>query len=157
MAAIVACSPENNKEQISPVKAPAVSAPVSGDVLVNSSIGDASNLIPMLASDSASHEVANFIYNGLVKYDKNYTIVPDLAERWDIEDGGKLLRFHLRKDVYWHDGEKFDAHDVMFTYKVMIDPNTPTAYAEKYKLVKEARIIDDIPSNSRMKNPWPRH
>ncbi|HPD22483.1 MAG: peptide-binding protein [Desulfomonilia bacterium] len=143
MAVIVACSQENNKEQIPPVKAAVSSAPVPGDVLVSSSIGDASNLIPMLASDGASHEVANFIYNGLVKYDKNYTIVPDLAERWDIEDGGKMLRFHLRKDVYWHDGEKFDAHDVMFTYKVMIDPNTPTAYAEKYKLVKDARIIDD--------------
>ena len=143
MVAIVACSPNNNKEQIRPVKASAPSTPVSGDVLVNSSIGDASNLIPMLASDSASHEVANFIYNGLVKYDKDYTIVPDLAERWDIEDDGKLLRFHLRKNVYWHDGEKFDAHDVMFTYKVMIDPETPTAYAEKYKLVKDARIVDD--------------
>lgn len=117
--------------------------PVSGDVLVNSSIGDASNLIPMLASDSASHEVAGFVYNGLVKYDKDYDIVPDLAESWDIEDDGKLLRFHLRRDVYWHDGEKFDAHDVMFTYRTIIDPKTPTAYAEKYKLVKQAWLIDD--------------
>lgn len=139
---IVACSPDNHKEVVLNNNT-GESQPAYGDILVDSSIGDASNLIPMLASDSASHEVADFIYNGLVKYDKNYNIVPDLAESWDIEKGGKLIRFHLRKDVTWHDGEKFDAHDVMFTYKTIIDPKTPTAYAGKYKLVKEARLIDD--------------
>jgi peptide/nickel transport system substrate-binding protein len=45
--------------------------------------------------------------------------------------------------VLWHDGQKFTAKDVMFTYKLIIDPKTPTAYAEKYKLVKKARIIDE--------------
>ncbi len=139
---IVACSRDNHKEVV-PAEDAGETQPAYGDILVESSIGDASNLIPMLASDSASHEVAGFIYNGLVKYDKNYNIVGDLAESWDIENGGTLLRFHLRKDVTWHDGEKFDAHDVIFTYKTIIDPKTPTAYSGKYKLVKEARLIDD--------------
>ncbi len=118
--------------------------PVAGDILVESSIGDASNLIPMLATDASSHEVAGFIYSGLVKYDKDYNIVPDLAESWDIENDGKLIRFHLRRDVTWHDGHKFDGKDVMFTFRTMVDPKTPTAYADKYKLVKEARLIDDF-------------
>ncbi|HOO37902.1 MAG TPA: peptide-binding protein [Deltaproteobacteria bacterium] len=139
---IVACSRDNHKEVV-PVEQTGETQPAYGDILVDSSIGDASNLIPMLASDSASHEVAGFVYNGLVKYDKDYNIVPDLAQSWDIENDGKLLRFHLRKNVTWHDGEKFDAHDVMFTYKTIIDPKTPTAYAGKYKLVKQARLIDD--------------
>ena len=119
------------------------SAPVPGDVLVLASIGDASNLIPMLSTDSSSHEVAGFMYNGLVKYDRDYNIVPDLASSWDIENDGKLIRFHLRTDVLWHDGEKFTAGDVMFTYKTIVDPKTPTAYASDYKLVKEARVVDD--------------
>jgi peptide/nickel transport system substrate-binding protein len=140
---IVACSSENNKAQIPAADSAGDTSPVPGDVLVSASLGDASNLIPMLASDASSHEVSGYIYNGLVKYDENYNIVPDLAESWDIKDGGRRLRFHLRRDVYWHDGEKFDAHDVMFTYRTIIDPETPTAYAEKYKLVKEARLIDD--------------
>ncbi len=143
VTSIVACSRENNKEQIPSKNGASGEKPVAGDVLVQSSIGDASNLVPMLATDASSHDVAGFIYNGLVKYDKDYNIVPDLAESWDIENDGKLLRFHLRKDVFWHDGEKFDANDVMFTYKLIIDPKTPTAYADKYKLVKQARLIDD--------------
>ncbi len=95
-----------------PAVTPAASGnPVTGDILVESSIGDASNLIPMLATDASSHEVAGFIFNGLVKYDKDYNIVPDLAESWDIENDGKLIRFHLRRDVYWHDGHRFDGND----------------------------------------------
>ncbi|MDT8274014.1 MAG: peptide-binding protein, partial [Desulfomonilia bacterium] len=86
---------------------------------------------------------AGFLFNGLVKYDKNYTIVGDLAESWDIEDEGRLLRFYLRKDVSWHDGAPFTARDVMFTYRTIIDPKTPTAYGEKYKLVKQARMLDE--------------
>lgn len=108
-----------------------------------SSIGDASNLIPMLASDSASHEVASFVYNGLVKYDKDYHIIGDLAQSWEIKDGGKRIRFHLRRGVMWQDGEPFSARDVMFTYKTIIDPKTPTAYSGRYRLIKEAKVIDD--------------
>ncbi len=134
---VLACQAPANKAS-SPAGQPA-----PGDVLVLAALGDASNLIPMLASDSASHEVAGFVYNGLVKYDKDFNIVPDLAERWEILDSGKRLRFHLRRDVRWHDGQPFTARDVMFTYKLMIDPRTPTAYADKYLLVKQAKQLDD--------------
>lgn len=117
--------------------------PVYGDVLVEASIGDASNLVPMLSSDSASHEIAGYIYNGLVKYDKDYTITGDLAESWTIEKNGRVLRFHLKKGVKWQDNEPFTAKDVMYTYKTICDPQTPTAYAGRYRMVSSARIIDD--------------
>lgn len=143
LLSILSCTGRDNNRGVAAPAATAQAGPAFGDVLVLSSIGDASTLVPMLASDSASHEVAGFIFNGLVKYDKDYTIVGDLARSWDIENGGKLLRFHLRNDVLWHDGVKFSARDVMFTYKLIIDPRTPTAYAEKYRLVKNARIVDE--------------
>lgn len=143
---IVACSQQNHKEVVpatSAQQAAADGTPAYGDVLMLSSTADATNLIPMLSSDAASHEIAGYLFNGLVKYDKDYRIVGDLARSWDIEKDGRLLRFHLRDDVFWHDGQKFTARDVMFTYRLIIDPKTPTAYADKYKLVKKARIIDD--------------
>ena len=58
--------------------------PAYGDTLITSSIGEASNLIPLLATDGASHDIAGYIYNGLVKYDKDLKIVGDLAESWDF-------------------------------------------------------------------------
>jgi len=139
LLSVIACSKENNK---APQRAQA-DAPAYGDVFMEASLGDASNLIPILASDSASHGVAGLIYNGLVKYDKDFTIVPDLAERWDIEDDGKRIRFHLRKNVRWHDGRPFTAADVLFTYRIVIDPKTPTAYAGDFKQVKAVKALDD--------------
>jgi peptide/nickel transport system substrate-binding protein len=144
---ILSCSPDNHN-------VPQDGPPAYGDVIMMASIGDASNLIPMLASDSASHEVAGFIYNGLIKYDKDYNIVGDLAESWDITDEGKVIRFHLKKGVKWHDGKPLTAHDVLFTYKTIIDPKTPTAYAEDYKLVKDARVIDDYTFEVRYDKPF---
>jgi peptide/nickel transport system substrate-binding protein len=110
--------------------------PAYGDALVVGSIGEPSTLIPLLASDSASHDIGNLIYNGLVKYDKDLKLVGDLAESWDISKNGLEIIFHLRRGVKWHDGREFTSRDVLYTYRVTIDPKTPTAYSEDFKQVK---------------------
>jgi len=121
---------------------PQASEPAYGDILVEGSIGDASNLIPILSTDGTSHSVSALVFNGLVKYDKNMNIVGDLAEYWDISDDGLIITFHLRKDVTWHDGHPFTADDVLFTYQVTIDPKTPTAYAGDFMKVTKAEVLD---------------
>lgn len=117
--------------------------PAYGDILVRGDIGDASNLIPLLASDSASHAVGGMVFNGLVKYDKDMNIVGDLAESWDVSPNGLSITFHLRKGVKWHDGRPFTAADVLYTYQVTVDPKTPTAYAGDFQKVKKAQVLDD--------------
>ncbi|MGD0021749.1 MAG: peptide-binding protein [Smithellaceae bacterium] len=117
--------------------------PAYGDIMVRGDIGDASNLIPLLASDKPSHDVAGLVYNGLVKYDKNMNIVGDLAESWEISANGLIITFHLRKGVKWHDGRPFTAADVLYTYQVTIDPKTPTAYSGDFLKVKKAEILND--------------
>ncbi len=116
--------------------------PAYGDIIVDGSIGDASNLIPLLATDSTSHEIADMVYNGLVKYDKNIQLVGDLAESWDVSKDGLVITFHLRKNVRWHDGKPFTADDVLYTYKVTVDPKTPTAYSGDFMKVKKAEVLD---------------
>src|SRR3972149_1233254 len=116
--------------------------PAYGDTLVEGTIGEPSILIPMLAGDSASHAVAGMIFNGLVKYDKDLTLIGDLAESWDISKDGLIITFHLRKGVKWTDGVEFTAEDVYFGYKTIIDEKTPTAYSEDYKQVKKAEVLD---------------
>ncbi len=118
--------------------------PAYGDILVEGSIGDASNLIPLLATDSASHSISGLIFNGLVKYDKDLNIVGDLAESWDISKDGLVITFRLRKGVRWHDGQPFTAEDVLFTYRLTIDPKTPTAYAGDFLKVKKAEVLDPL-------------
>lgn len=138
--AFIACdkSPQTNNVPSKTDKPPAY-----GDILVRGDIGDASNLIPILASDSASHAVGGMVFNGLVKYDKSMNIAGDLAESWDITNNGLVITFKLRKGVKWHDGKPFTAADVLYTYQVTIDPKTPTAYAGDFLKVKKAEALDD--------------
>ncbi|MFK5925654.1 MAG: peptide-binding protein [Desulfuromusa sp.] len=116
--------------------------PEFGDTFIEASIGDASTLLPVLASDSASSSINGLIYNGLVRYDKNLQIEGELAESWDISDDNLTITFHLRKYVTWHDGVPFTAADVKFNYQLYIDPKTPTAYAESFKQVTGVETPD---------------
>jgi peptide/nickel transport system substrate-binding protein len=117
--------------------------PAYGDLFIDASIGDASTLLPPLAVDAASGEINGLVYDGLVKYDANLNLVGQLAESWEISPDGLTITFHLRKGVKWQDGAPFTAQDVLFTYQVMVDPKTPTAYSGDYLQVKKAEAPDD--------------
>ncbi|NIQ96351.1 MAG: peptide-binding protein, partial [Desulfuromonadales bacterium] len=58
--------------------------PAYGDTIVMGSIGEPSNLIPALSSDSSSSDINGYVYDGLLRYDKNYELEPVLAESWDV-------------------------------------------------------------------------
>ncbi len=105
-------------------------------------LADAKRLLPLLASDSASGEIAGWIYNGLTKYDKNLRIVGDLAESWEVSLDGLQILFHLRRGVRWHDGAEFTAEDVTFTYDTVTDPKIPTPYSSNYGPVKSVEASD---------------
>lgn len=116
--------------------------PAYGDAIIEGSIGDASNLLPPLATDSASFSIIGLVYNGLVKYDADLNLVGDLAESWEISGDCKTIIFHLKKGVKWHDGVEFTAEDVEFGYRAIIDEKTPTPYASSFDEVKEVKVID---------------
>ncbi|HEX2709393.1 MAG TPA: ABC transporter substrate-binding protein, partial [Candidatus Deferrimicrobium sp.] len=116
--------------------------PAYGDAIVEGSIGDASGFLTAVTTDASSHEAAGYVFNGLVRYDRDLKLEGELAESWEVSPDGKRITFHLRKGVRWHDGAPFTSDDVMFTYRRMIDPRTPTAYGEDFKQVKRAAAPD---------------
>lgn len=113
-----------------------------GDSFVTASSAEPSNLIPFLATDSASHDASERIFNGLVRYNPQLELEGDLAESWDTLDEGRTLVFHLRKDVRWHDGAPFTSADVAFTFAKLIDPDLPTPYGSDFKRVSKLETPD---------------
>jgi len=100
-------------------------------------------LNPILATDSSSGEITGFIFNGLVKYDKDSsTIISDLADKFYFKDDVTLV-FELRRDVKWHDGETFSAKDVVFTYNTLISPKIASPYSAAFRFVKSVKALDD--------------
>lgn len=113
-----------------------------GDAIIQGSIGDASNLIPMLSTDATSHAIAGMIYNGLVKYDKDLNLKGDLVKDWIVSENGKKIIFNLKKGIKWQDGTPFTSADVLFGFNTIIDKETPTAYAADFLEVEKAWAPD---------------
>src|SRR6266704_3366552 len=116
--------------------------PAHGDTFVHASIGDITGLIPNITSDSASHTVGNLVYDGLVQLDKDLNWTPSIAESLQFSKDCLILTFKLRKNVKWHDGRPFTADDVIFTYKTMMNPKTPTAYKNDFEPIKDVQAVD---------------
>ena len=85
-------------------------------------IGSPQFINPILISaNDADRDLSALIYSGLTKYEGNGNIVPDLAESYEISGDGLAYTFHLRKDVKWHDGEKFSTDDIIFTVNAILN------------------------------------
>lgn len=125
-----------------------------GDIYIEASLGDASYLNPLLATDSASGAINSLVYNGLVKYDKDLNLVGDLASKWEIKNNGKEIIFFLRKNVFWHDGKEFTSEDVRYTYEKLIDPNIKTPYSSDFTLIEKCEIIDKYTVKFIYKKPF---
>ena len=115
-----------------------------GGTLVNAMAGEPSNLIAMVAGDSASSAIAGNIFNSLIKYDENLNYAPDLAESWKISNSQKTITFTLKKNLKWSDGAPLTSEDVLFTWKLITNPTTRTPYGSDYQLVKEASAPDAL-------------
>ena len=81
----------------------------NGGSLVMGTIGDATSMIPMITSDSASHEMSGLVYNGLLKYDKDINLIGDLAKSWTVSPDGLTITFKIRQGVRWQDGKPYTA------------------------------------------------
>ena len=110
-----------------------------GGEIINAMIGEPSNLVAMIAGDSASSAIAANIFNTLIKYDENLNHAPELASQWIISDDQKTITFKLKENLFWADGTPLTSDDVLFTWRLVTDPNTRTPYASDYLLVKDAQ------------------
>jgi len=100
-------------------------------------------LNPLIATDSASGAIANFIFNALVKYDASgQNVVGDLAQSY-TRISPTVIEFKLRRGVKWHDGKPFSAEDVVFTYNLITSPKVMSPYSTDFRVVKEVRALDD--------------
>ena len=74
-----------------------------------------------IANDAGSSSYLSYLFEWLTETSwLTDEVEPALAESWERSDDGLAWTFHLRKDVSWHDGAPFTAHDVEFTFNRII-------------------------------------
>ncbi len=85
-------------------------------------LGRPVSVSPLTARTQADRDLVALVFSGLVRNGPSGTVVPDLAQRWSVDDKGRVWTFELREDARWHDGEPVTADDVVFTIETLQDP-----------------------------------
>ncbi|MCZ7571423.1 MAG: ABC transporter substrate-binding protein [Ardenticatenaceae bacterium] len=78
---------------------------------------DPLTLDPTRAGNFWSAGIIGQLFSGLVELSPESDIVPDVAQTWEVLEGGRKYVFHLRDDVYWSDGTPVTAEDFEFAWK----------------------------------------
>ena len=87
-------------------------------------VSDPAGLDPHFVFDNKTDDILNQIYEGLVRFDVEGRIVPALAERWESIDA-RSIRFFLRKNVKFHNGENLEARVIAASLKRELSGNSP--------------------------------
>ncbi len=92
-----------------------------GGTIVLSTVSDPKSFNPILAKETSSTGILNFLFEGLTGTDaETLEVEPALASRWSEGTGGREWLFHLREDARWSDGKPLTADDVVFTFNDLI-------------------------------------
>jgi len=94
---------------------------------------DPITLDPALATEVASAGYIVELFSGLVTFDQNLQIAPDIAERWEVSDDGRTYTFHIRRGVIFSDGSRqVTARDVKYSLERALNRRTGSTVAMSY-------------------------
>lgn len=117
-------------------------------------IGTPQFVNPLYASVSdVDMDLTRLVFSGLMKYDPNQGLVPDLAESYDVSDDGKTYTFVLRENLEWHDGEPVRVSDVIATISMLQNAEYKSPLAVSFKDV-DAIEVDDRTVQLILKEPF---
>ncbi|MBU5466027.1 glutathione ABC transporter substrate-binding protein [Virgibacillus sp. MSJ-26] len=135
-------TPDSDDGEEETVDNEAEAAEEEGGDLVIASSADAVSLDPAGSNDVPSSNVAENIYESLVKQNMDMELEPSLATEWDaIEDD--VWEFKLREDIKFHDGTDFNAEVVKANIERVLDEEVGSPRAFLYEMVSDIEVVDD--------------
>ena len=100
---------------------------------------DPRSLDPALSTDVPTGRAVGYLFDGLTGFTPNATVVPALAERWDVSPDGRIYTFHLRRGITFHDGTRFTARHVVRSWERVLDPKAKSGRGEPLFPIAGAR------------------
>jgi ABC-type transport system substrate-binding protein len=125
--------------------------PTNGGEYIEAISGEVKYLNPILAQTDAEKSISHLMFSGLIKVSADGSIVPELAEKYEISPDGKKYTFFLRKDVKFADGSPLTAQDVAFTIDSIKAPELKSPLNKRWVDIKidvpdEYTISMDLPN-----------
>jgi len=119
-----------------------VEIPASGGTLTEGVIGTPRFINPILAISDADRDMVSLIYSGLLRPDNKGSLIPDLAEKFEISDDGLSYTFTLKPDLTWQDGKPITSDDIIFTIQQAKDPNIKSPRRASWEGVGVEKLDD---------------
>ena len=95
---------------------------VSGGNLIIGITGEPDGLNPITAHTKNAKDIISLLYRRLADLNEDLsTFTPQLAKRWSFSNDSLSIQFDLRTDALWHDNERFNSEDVLFTYNLQVN------------------------------------
>lgn len=113
------------------------------------------NLNPLFLESRTDQDIAALVFSGLTRAAADGRLEPDLARHWELSPDSLTYTFHLRDDVFWHDGEPFSAADVAYTISVLQDPTYTgnLALAEVWRTTR-VEVLDPLTLRVTLPEPY---
>ncbi len=111
-------------------------AAVPGGIYTEGILGTFTNANPVYASGAVDSAVSRLLFSGLMRYDDANNLVTDLAASIAVDDTETIYTLQLRDDVLWHDGEQFSSDDVVYTYRIIQNPDARSPLLISWQDVK---------------------
>ena len=119
---LISCSKNDNSDSKLSEKVFTDEDIVSGGNLIIGITGDPDGLNPLTAHTKNAKDVISLVYRRLADLNEDLiSFTPQLAKSWRYSNDSLSIQFDLRTDVFWHDNEKFNSEDVLFTYNLQIN------------------------------------
>lgn len=120
-----------------------ITLPAAGGEFTEGIVGAPLYVNPLFAqTNDVDLDISRLVFSGLLSYDEELELIPDLAESYSVSDDQKRYTFNLRRDVRWHDGKPFSATDVIFTFKSILDENYRSPLYRTFATVQVAQVDD---------------
>ncbi len=157
---MVGCSKGNFSERASEGK----------EAIFRYPIPELTKLDPAVVQDGDSIDVLQQIYEGLTQWDEESRVVPCLAEKWEIQDGGTTYVFSIKKGVKFSNGREVKAEDFKYSLERACDPAIKSTTVETYlndilgavdkrqgkaKEIKGVQVVDDYTLKIQIDKPRP--
>jgi ABC-type transport system substrate-binding protein len=127
--------------------------PRHGGVLRYAFLREPPHFDPHIDVGSTSWTIQANVYDQLIDYDENGEFEPALAESWEVAED-RIYRFELRRDVTFHNGSNFTAHDVVFSIDRIRDPETSATLHSSYQALESYEAIDDFEVELTLSEPF---
>jgi ABC-type transport system substrate-binding protein len=102
-------------------------------------------------SSDIGRDLTELIFAGLLKYDSEGKLLPDLAKEYKILEEGKVYEFYLKENLFWQDGVPLTADDIIFTVDTIQNPDITSPLRPMW-LGIEVEKISDLAVRFKLKN-----